>query len=289
MEYFMKKKHNFQLKSKHILAIMTIVCISLLMITFASDFSVQPLRNGVSYVVVPFEKGINQVGNWLNDFADNFRDAKKIAKENEKLQEELATLKEENHQLTLNQEELSRFESLYETDQSYNQYEKVFAQIIAREPGNWYHSFTIDKGSDDGLQVDMNVISSGGLVGIVTQVGSGWATVRSLIDDGMNISAMTVSDSNTCVVSGDLELMDSGRIRFSQLIDDTGSVAAGQNLVTSHISDKYLEGILIGTISSIERDSNNLTSTGELVPAVDFRNLQEVLVIKQLKEQPQEE
>ncbi len=284
----MKKKRNFHLKSKHMLAIMSIVCVSLLITTFASDFSVQPLKDGAGYIVVPFEKGLNRIGTWMNGIADNFRDVRELAEENEKLQDQVDALKEKNNQLAVDQKELERLEELYSVDEEYSEHDKVLAQVIAKEPGNWYSTFTIDKGRRDGIQVDMNVIAAGGLVGIVTEAGPGWAIVRTIIDDGSNVSGMTVADSDTCIVSGSLELMDSGQITFSQLRDDEGRVSVGENVVTSHISDKYLEGILIGTIASIERDANNLTCTGYLVPAVDFRHLQEVLVITKLKDSAKE-
>ena len=77
----------------------------------------------------------------------------------------------------------------------------------------------INKGSDDGIRVDNNVIAGKGLVGIVTEVGSSWATVRSIIDDSSSVSAMTVSTSDNCIVNGDLELIDEGKLRFEQLYD----------------------------------------------------------------------
>lgn len=263
---------------------MTIVCISLLLTTFASDFSMKPLRDGAGYVVVPFQKGISKVGEWLESIGDNFRDVRALSEENKKLKAEVEDLKEKNSQLVLNQKELERLEQLYETDGNYTEYPKIHAKVIGKEPGNWYSIFTINKGEKDGISVDMNVLASGGLVGLVTEVGPTWSTVQTIINDSSNVSGMTVADSDTCIVSGSLEHIDDGKVRFSQLHDENGSVSIGENIVTSNISDKYLEGIMIGTISNIEQDTNNLTSNGYLVPAVDFRHLQDVLVITRLKE-----
>lgn len=196
----MKKKRNFHLKNQHIFVIFTIVCISLLAATFSSDISVQPLKDGAGYLVVPFEKGINTIGNWINEFGNNFKDVRELAEENSRLHDEIESLKEQNVQLARGQKELERLEKLYKVDEDYNQYEKVLAQVIAKEPGNWYSTFTINKGRKDGIQKDMNVLADGGLVGLVTETGSGWATVRTIIDDSNNVSAMTLADSNTCIV-----------------------------------------------------------------------------------------
>ncbi len=282
------KKRRFHLKSKHILTILTIVCVGLLVAAFAADFSVQPLREVSGFVVTPFENGISRVTDWLYQMTDYFRNSKALAEENRELQDMVEDLQEQNALLEEDQEELARLKELYEVDEEYSEYDKVLANVIAKDAGNWYSNFTINKGSSDGIEKDMNVIAAGGLVGIVTETGSGWAKVRSIIDDGSSVSAMTLSDAQTCMITGDLELMDSGVLAFSQLQDSEGSVTVGQKIVTSHISDKYLEGILVGTINSIESDNRNLTYTGTLIPAVDFSNLQEVLVITTLKEQEEE-
>lgn len=131
----------------------------------------------------------------------------------------------------------------------------------------------------------MNVMAGSGLVGIVTEVGPTWATVRSIIDDSSNVSGMVLSTSERCIVNGDLTLMNDGKIRFEQMENNENEVAVGDQIVTSYISDKYLQGILIGYISEVNVDSNNLTRSGYITPVVDFKNLQEVLVITTTKEE----
>lgn len=285
----MKKKFKFTLKSRHIITIMTILCISMILLTFTNLFPSQTIRQVTGYAIVPFQNGINIVGNWLGDIGDGFKDKAELVEENEELQKKVDELTAENSQLIQNQYELDRLQQLYSLDQQYTEYKKVAAQVISKDPGNWYSTFVINRGTNDGIDVDMNVISGSGLVGIVTEVGTNWATVRSIIDDSSNVSAMTATTADTCIVTGNLELMDQNKLSFIQLSDEEEQVQVGDKIVTSHISDKFLKGILIGYISEIETDANNLTRTGTLIPAVDFAHLQEVLVITTLKQQPGEE
>ena len=191
---------------------------------------------------------------------------------------------EENTQLVQDKEELTRLRELLSLDEQYDDYEKVGARVIAKESGNWFQLFTIDKGSSDGIQKDCNVISGGGLVGIVTEVGPNWATVRSIIDDNSNVSAMVSTTSDQCIIAGDLRLIDEGSLNLVKLTDSDNKVHVGDKVVTSYISEKFLPGILIGYISELNNDSNNLTKSGYITPVVDFRHLQEVLVILQRKE-----
>lgn len=285
----MKKNSKHKLKTKHLITMMTILCIGLIVLSLSSRFSFAPVRNALGYVVVPFQNGINQVGTWMNDQKKGFQSMKSLAEENEKLKEQVDELKVKNSNLVQDQEEAERLRALYNLDQEYSEYDKIGAQVIGKDTGNWYSTFIINRGSEDGVETDMNVIADGGLVGIVTGTGAHWATVRSIIDDSSNVSASVTSISQNCMVTGDLEMMDEGKIRFIQLTDKENQVQEGDKVVTSSVSNKFLKGILIGYISEVQDDSNNLTKNGTIIPAVDFSDIQEVLVIKQLKQQAVEE
>lgn len=258
---------------------MTFFCVSAIDATLASGVTSAPLKEAAGLIIVPFEKSIASIGQWMTDVQDSFREKEDLIQQNEELQTTVDTLTEQNNVLLQDQAELARLEQLYELDEEYTDYPKVAARIISKDPGNWYDTFMINRGSNDGIRVDNNVIAGKGLVGIVTEVGSNWATVRSIIDDSSNVSAMTVSTDDICVVEGDLELIDEGKLRFSQLYDREDKVSVGERIVTSNISDKYVEGLFIGYVSEIELDTNNLTKTGTLVTPVDFQHLKDVFVI----------
>lgn len=277
----LKKKFRFRihLKSKHLLAIMTFFCVSAIVATLASGVTSAPLQEAAGLIIVPFEKSIASIGQWMTGVQDSFQEKEDLIQKNKELQTTVDTLTEQNNVLLQDQAELARLEQLYELDEEYTDYPKVAARIISKDPGNWYDTFMINRGSNDGIRVDNNVIAGKGLVGIVTEVGSNWATVRSIIDDSINVSAMTVSTDDICVVEGDLELIDEGKLRFSQLYDREDKVSVGERIVTSNISDKYVEGLFIGYVSEIELDTNNLTKTGTLVTPVDFQHLKDVFVI----------
>ena len=274
-----KVRIRIHLKSKHLLVIMTIFCASCIVATFASGVTTVPLQEAAGIIIVPFENSINHISSVFNGISDRMKDKEEILAENKKLQSQVDSLTEQNNKLIQDQTELVRLEQLYDLDQQYTEYPKVAARIISKDPGNWYDTFMINKGTSDGIRVDNNVIAGKGLVGIVTEVGAHWATVRSIIDDSSNVSAMTVSTQDNCVVEGDLELIDEGKLSFSQLYDQDNKVTVGERIVTSNISEKYVEGLFIGYISEISQDSNNLTKNGTIVTPVDFAHLKDVLVI----------
>ncbi len=278
----MDKKPQLHVSQKFILSALTVVCFALIAVSFFTDKLTAPVQNVLSYVITPLQKGINGMGLWLTDRADYFATIDELRQQNEELKAELDNVKEKNLVLVQDQIELNNLRELYALDNKIPGYDKVAARVIGKGSGNWFSTFTIDKGSRDGILVDMNVICGNGLVGIVTDVTDNTATVRSIIDGNSNVTGMLVTSSDTCNVRGDLELMDSGFIHLEYMQKDV-DVSDGDMIVTSNISDKYIQGILIGYVKNITEDANSLTQSGYLVPAVDFERLTEVLVIMQLK------
>ena len=279
----MKKKNQMSHTNRYILLGLSIFCVLMMVLSSFSDKVGGPFKTVANVTVIPLQQGMNQIGGWMGDMKDNFSTMKQLKSENKKLREQVDALTTENNYLQEERYEFERLQELYKLDQNYAEYEKTAAHVIGKDAGNWFGTFTIDKGSKEGIEVNMNVLAGSGLVGIVTDVGPTWAKVRSIIDDSSNISAMAISTSDTCIVSGDMALMGTGQIAFSQMENNDNVVAVGDQIVTSYISDKYLQGILIGSVSEVNVDSNNLTRSGYITPAVDFKNIQEVLVITTTK------
>ena len=277
-------RSRISIPSKYVFLILSILCVAMMLLSFTTDFVTGPVNAVAGYVIVPFQKGIAAAGSWLEGRSENIRRINELNEENKVLKERIDEMTIRINDLQRDKYELAELRSLFLLDEQYSDYNKIGARVIGKDTGNWYSEFTIDKGSNDGIEKDMNVMAGSGLVGIVTKVGPNWSGVRSIIDDTSNLSGMVMSTSDTLIVSGDLELMDKGYIKFSQLIDEEDEVVKGDQVVTSSISDKYLPGISVGYITEIETDSNNLTKSGYITPVVDFKNLSTVLVVTDLKE-----
>lgn len=280
-----RKKEKVSIPSKYLLLILTCICVALMAVTFFTDYSASPLNKLVGYVVVPFQNGVSRIGTWISVRMEELGELRVVLEENQELKKQIAELTVQNTQLQQDKYELNNLRELYKLDEQYSGYEKVGARIIARDSGNWFHAFTINKGTNDGLTIDMNVIAGGGLVGRIVDIGPNWAKVNAIINDDSNVSGMVLSSSDILMVNGSLRLMDEGVIGFSQLIDSKQTVEIGDKVVTSNISDKYLPNILIGYFSEINQDANNITKSGTITPAVDFEHLDEVLVILETKQQ----
>lgn len=271
--------------TKYTLFFLSACCIIVFLVSLTLNISGGPLHSAAGYVFVPMQSGINKAGKWISRQANDFRTLSEVLKENEELKGQVDDLTEQLNSIMLEQYELDNLRELLELDKKYPSYEKIAASVIAKDSGNWFDIFTVDRGSKDGIEVGMNVMADGGLVGIVTEVGPNYAQIRSIINDSSNVSAMITTTGDNFNISGNLQTMnESGVISFSGLKDDENKVAIGDPVVTSYVSDQYQQGILIGYITSIEENSNHLTKTGTITPVVDFEHLQEVLIIVSLKD-----
>ena len=280
----MNRRRDEHAGSKTIITLLSALCVLLIAVSLINPQITGPFHTLTGIVVNPMQKGIAAFGQWFVSLSENMTDASSLREENEALQKQVEQLTSQNSQLLLDREELKRLRKLVDLSEQYSDYDTIGARVISKETGNWYSTFTIDKGSNAGIERGCNVLAQAGLAGIVTETGPNWATVRSIIDDNSSVSAMITATSDTCIIAGNLELIDQGSLSLVKLRDEDNKVHVGDTVVTSNISEKYLPGILIGYISVLNNDANNLTKSGEITPVVDFKHLQEVLVIKQLKQ-----
>ena len=235
----MKRKKNI-ITSGALLIILSLVCVMILFISYVTDFNGGLISSVSDYVFAPMQKGFTYVESSFERDKTDAHTLASLKSENEKLTKQVNDLTTQLNNVQLQQSELEDLQKLYKLDQQYSGFKKTGARVIARGSSNWFNTFTINKGSQDGIKVDMNVIAGDGLVGIVTKVGKNYAIVRSIIDDTSNVSAMSLNTGDLCIASGSLERMTSeNMIEFNSLEDPKDAINQGEPIVTSNISDKY--------------------------------------------------
>lgn len=267
---------------KYIYLFMAFVCFLLLFLSILFEDKFSPLKAVTSAIITPMQSGVNEVGSSIYNQVSNQRDKNALMEENKELMEQLAEYSSRIKIYEQENYELKRLQDLLDLKEQYTEYNTLGARVIATDSSNWFYTFVIDKGIEDGIQVGCNVLAGSGLAGIVTEVGNGYAKVRSIIDDNSSVSATISGTETLCTVSGDLSLIREGYIHVGY-INKSDTIEEGAELVTSHVSNKFLPGLLIGYITDVTMDANNLTESAKCIPVVDFRNLQEVLVILDLK------
>ncbi|MBO4396765.1 MAG: rod shape-determining protein MreC [Eubacterium sp.] len=278
-----RKKKRIHIHPKFVYIFLSIVCFVMVVLSFKFSDSFVEMKTTLGNIITPMQKGINSVGQFISDKMDYMRSKEDLLEENEELKKKIDELSYDNKILAGENSNLENYRELYQLDKMYPDYPKVAATVVSRDGNNWFHLFTIDKGTADGVDVDMNVIAGKGLVGIVSEAGEHYAKVRAIIDDKSNVSAMFEKTGETCMVKGNMESIFNGYIDV-EMINNTAKISEGDEVVTSHVSDKYLQGLSVGYIKDIEDDPLTLTKTAHLIPVVSFDQLETVLIITTLKD-----
>ena len=212
----MKNNRKNRITPRYILIALSLLCIAGIGLSLFRGFSLPTAGTIVNSLMAPMQKGINSFGHFTAGIAQNRHQTTQLQSENEALNDEVDKLQAK---LTAMENNLSDYEDLLDLlslSEKYPSYEMTGARVIGKDAGNWYDTFTIDKGSKDGIKKDMNVVAGNGLVGIVTQVNLNSSVVRSIIDDASNVSGMISKNLDICIVSGDLTMLDSGLLEIGR-------------------------------------------------------------------------
>jgi rod shape-determining protein MreC len=255
--------------------LITVFCIAAALFTYNRT---KPtfVENTLGFVITPVQKFNTGAVNWFKKKADYFTGISNLQKENERLKSELDANNIELNRLAMVEKENANLTELLNVSSRYSQYDMVAANIIAKDTGNWYDNFTIDKGTKDGLAQNMVVLTGDGLVGRIRVCGYNYATVASIIDDTDAISAKSLRTDDLGYISGDLANKGMCKMEY---IDNTTELTAGDEVITSNLSEIFPPGITIGYIKEISSDKSALTKQAIIKPAVDFKHLDSVMVI----------
>ncbi len=278
----MRNRKKNGLNPKYVFFVLLVICVIMLALSIFRGFTASTGSSAANAIFSPMQRGINEIGTFISDAAAGRRDIQALESEIEALENENAMLHAQVTTMENNQADYDDLLELTQLEEKYPTYDMVGARIIAKDPGNWYSTFTINKGSLDGIQADMNVIADDGLVGIVTKVSTNSSVVKSIIDDTSSVSGMISKNYDICIVNGNLTEIDSGLLNVEMISKDS-TIVNGDEVVTSYISSKYLPGLLVGYISDVTLDDSEMSYNAKLTPVVDFQHLSTVLVIRQLK------
>lgn len=271
-----------EIPPKYIYLFLAVICFILLFFSVIFESRFSPLKAVTSAIITPMQSGINEVGTSIYNRVTNTKEKEVLLSENKELQTQLDEYLAQIKVYEQESYELNRLQELLKLKEQYTDFRTIGARVIATDSTNWFSTFVIDKGKDDGVQVGCNILAGNGLAGIVTEVGTNYSKVRAIIDDNSSVSAGISGTETLCTVTGNLSSIKEGYINIGY-INKADTIEEGAELVTSHVSSKFLPGILIGYITEVKMDANNLTKSAKCIPVVDFSNLQEVLVVLDLK------
>lgn len=278
-----KKRRNLKsnITGKRLLFICTIMCVVAFAFSFMINNSNNKLVTYSNVLFAPMKKGVSLISNSIISLSDIFTSKTNLIDENNKLKKQIEDLVIENNKLKSEHDELvSLRNQLSMLPTAADEY--IGARVIGKNNDNWFNIITIDKGSQDGIEIDMNVISNGALVGIVTSVNYHSALVRTIVDDLSATSATIQEKDALFVIEGNLNNIRNGYLSANNLNINT-DIKIGDRVITSNVSKKYLPDQFIGYVSDVIKNEKNIITHLKVTPSANFSYLKNVMVIKNKK------
>ncbi len=269
-------------KGRMIVTAVAIILIIIIGMTSGNRASLTKIERRIGNVLVPVERFFYKISRKTSGFFTSIKNIGNLKEENEKLKIQISELEEKNRNyenLIGKSESLEREAELLKT----TEYNLISAQVIGREPGNWFERFTIDKGTNDGvkkgdtviqaIEAENNMIQEG-VVGRVIEVGDNCSKVISIIDENSKISFKIIRTQDGGIISGTMD----GKLT-GYLFDTKADIMKGDKLFTSGLGGKYVKDLYIGEITDVVKKDEDLMKSIYIEPAIDFKKLYKVFII----------
>lgn len=229
-------------------------------------------------IFAPVQKTLYKTGNYISNFIRSIKEIGTLRETNNKLQNEVEKLKKDNIKLQELINENQRLKQALEFKDKNSEIVTKSATIIGKNPGNWFNTFNIDIGTNEGIKPGMAVLDEkGNMIGEVTNVGSNWSKVLSIVDRDSSVSAIDIRTRDNGIVRGD---SNGGLIMIYLPLD--AELIEGDIITTSDMS-KFPKGLIIGKVLKVTKEPGSLLKQAVIKPSADFERLEYVLVVTNIK------
>ena len=237
-----------------------------------------PVSAAVGTVLSPLQKGVSFVTGKVGHLIDHFQNYDEMEAENQELREKVAQLEQQVRDAQVAVDENERLRVLTGLLKNNPTFRYHMAEVIARSPGQWATTVSIDKGSLDGVAENDLVVTAEGMVGYVSLVAPTCSKVTTVLDTNMQAGALVTRTRESGIAQGDYELMGDGMLRMSYLSKDS-DVVIGDTIQTSGEGGIFPKGIMIGTVERVMIEENGMNNYAVIRPFVDPSTVTDVYII----------
>ena len=265
-------------KKKFVLLLLaTVVILIVIGVSSNQSSSLNTVGNIISVPFTPVQRFFTFIGQKVEGSFTYFKDIQTLKQENESLKTKIDQMEKDNRDLARFRQENETLRETLKLKDQFNNYDYIGGNMIAKDAGNFFNVFTIDSGSNEGVTVDSPVITSKGLVGSIIGTSPFTSKVISVIDSDSTVFAVNSRTMELVRVKGDLKLKDQGLCKMDYSEKD---IEVGDSIETSGLDGRYPKGIVIGTVIEVKGDENQFDRYAIIQPAVNFKQLQSVFVLK---------
>jgi rod shape-determining protein MreC len=260
------------------LVLIILVCLGSALYTGATG-NVTPITEGLGIVMQPFQKAATTAGEFVRNGWSFLTDYQAAQEENEELRAQIAEMEQTVRDAQVALDENARLRTLLGIKERNRSFTFEVAEVIARSPGDWAVTITLDKGTLNDISEGDLVITEEGMVGYVSVAALNYSEVVTVIDTEMQAGAIITRSREVGIAQGDYTLMEEGMLKLSYLGRDA-DVVIGDTIETSGRGGVFPKGILIGTVEGVEPEENGIANYAVIRPFVDVSTVSHVFIIK---------
>lgn len=270
----MKKLFSGRVKAILTLAAVLAVVTAILSALFGTTWG----EKAVQTVLTPVRSGVSAITRQVERYYNYLFRYESLEAENAELKQQIAEMEDEVRTADTLQRENKRLTELLNLSAAHEDYSFCAAYVVSWDSSNWKSTFSIGKGISSGLETGMVAVTEyGQVVGLITEVGSNWATVTTVLDTSLEISACVASTGYPGVVQGTYTTGESGMLRMNYL--PTEAVLRNNDQVVTVGSTVYPKNLILGYVKDAGLDETGVAKFATLRPAADFDNLEQIFII----------
>lgn len=261
-----------------ILLIVTLVLIVGMIFSLNKSYETKPTDNFVTKITMPFQRLVYNISSNVRSFFSHFGDISELKQENQKLKNKVSQLEEKVQKNNIYKIENQRLRTMLGIKDTYKDFELVAANVVGKDSSTWFLSITLDKGTNDGLEMADTVITADGLVGHITDIGTDWSRVTTILDSQSTVAVVVERTEDLATIDGDIDLSADGFCKMTYISKDS-SITVGDIAKTSGLGGVYPKGINVGKIVKIHPENKGISQYAEVQPSVNLNHIYEVFVI----------
>lgn len=261
-----------------ILSLAVVVAVLLGIMSYLSATSA-PLPDLAGTIASPFRSASAAVSGAVKGWFDYFTEFDELKEENRQLKLQIAEMEDEVRQATFDREENVHLRQVAELREKRRDLHLESVRVLVQDSSNWYSQLTVNKGSDQDIEAgDCVITEEGYLLGVVTETGFNWATVRTILDSESSIGALVFRNGGSALAQGDFSLMSDGKIALTYLGSEP-DVVSGDLIVTSGLGGYFPSQLVIGYVEEVRTSDNGLAQYAVLKPEMSLEGLTEIFVV----------
>lgn len=269
-----------------IIVIVSILLIALAIFTSQGRQGMTFIEEAVGEVISPVQRVMYSCATFVHNYISDIKERHKLKQNYDSLTEKVAHLEKELLRMNELEKQNQRLKKLLDFATEREELVVTGARVTGKNPGNWFNVFIINKGKNHNVSVNMAVITEQGLIGRIIEVGPNWSKVRAVVDGQSSISGIVERTRDNGMVKGNNVFgFEDGMCRMVYIPLDS-EITEGDKVITSGLGDILPKGIYIGEVKEVVREKRDLFKTAIIKPGVDFRRLEEVLVVRTSRDAP---